>query len=345
MIERLDPVRDPSWRELVLSHPRSSVFHSPEWLEALRRTYGFEPVAYVTAGSGSSPAGIPFSLVRSWLTGRRLVSLPFSDHCQPLVDSPEQVEEILGTAQADARGGGWGYVQIRPLAAAPLGALDRSGFRSEGPLYHYQLDLGPDLDTLFKGVKYDVRKDVRRAERSDLRFEVGRDAETVSAYYRLHVMTRSTQGVPPQPFTWFRNLADCLGEMLDVHLLIRDGTPIAGLITILFRDQLMWKYSATDPERDRAGLGKSLMWKSICRAKERGATTLDMGRVDPDNVGLAQFKERWGARRSDLTYLRSPAPSDRPRPRWVSSAARSIIPRLPVPLLAAAGRLAYRHVG
>jgi CelD/BcsL family acetyltransferase involved in cellulose biosynthesis len=345
MIERLDPVRDPRWRELALSHPRSSVFHSPEWLEALRRTYGFEPVAYVTAGPGSSPAGIPFSLVRSWLTGRRLVSLPFSDHCQPLVDSPEQVEEILGTARADARSGGWGYVQIRPLVAAQLGALDRSGFRSEGPLYHYHLDLGPDLDTLFKGVKSDVRKDVRRAERSDLRFEVGRDGEMVSAYYRLHVMTRSTQGVPPQPFAWFRNLADCFGEMLDVHLLIRGGTPIAGLITILYRDQLMWKYSASHPIEDRAGMGKALMWRSICRAKERGAMTLDMGRVDPDNVGLAQFKERWGARRSDLTYLRSPAPSDRPRTRWASRATKSIIPRLPTALLTAAGRFAYRHVG
>lgn len=346
MSDRLDPVRDPRWRELVRSHPHASVFHTPEWLEALRRTYGFVPVAYATSDPGSSlSAGVPFAEVRSWLTGRRLVSLPFSDHCQPLVDGPEQLEAILGSAQADARARGCRYVQIRPLVAT-AGALDRSGFQNEDPLYHYRLDLGPDLETLFKGVKYDVRKDVRRAERSELRHEVGRDGGTVSAYYRLHVMTRSTQAVPPQPIAWFRNLADCLGEMLDIHLLLRDGVPIAGLITIQYRDQLMWKYSASDPIGDRAGMGKVLMWKSICRAKERGATTLDMGRVEPDNVGLAQFKERWGALRSDFTYLRSPAPGERrPRPRWMSDATRSIVPRLPVAVLAATGRLAYRHVG
>src|SRR5256886_3244169 len=28
--------------------------------------------------------GIPFCVVRSWLTGRRLVALPFSDHCDAL---------------------------------------------------------------------------------------------------------------------------------------------------------------------------------------------------------------------------------------------------------------------
>ena len=343
MTESLDPVRDPRWRELVRSHPDASVFHSPEWLEALRRTYGFAPVAYATSGPGRSlSAGVPFAEVRSWLTGRRLVSVPFSDHCQPLVDGPEQLDAILGSAQADARARGCRYVQIRPLVA-PLGA---PSFRSEEPLYHYRLDLGPDLDTLFKGVKYDVRKDVRRAERSDLRYEVGHDPATVSAYYRLHVMTRSTQAVPPQPISWFRNLADCLGDMLDIHLLLKDGTPIAGLVTIQHRAQLVWKYSASDPIKDRAGMGKLLMWKSICRAKERGATTLDMGRVEPDNAGLAQFKERWGARRSDFTYLRSPAPRQRgPRPRWMSNATRSVVPRLPAAMLAAAGRLAYRHVG
>jgi len=331
----------------VRSHPQSSVFHTTEWLEALRRTYGFAPVAYTTARSGSAlTAAIPFCQVHSWLTGRRLVSLPFSDHCQPLSESAGDLEEILDSARADAKATDWRYVQIRPLVAPPLAALDRSGFRDEGTLLHFKLDLGPDLDTLFQGVKYDVRKDVRRAERSELRYVVGADPQMIAAYYRLHVMTRSTQGIPPQPLAWFRNIADCLGEMLDVHLLLRDSTPIAGLVTILYRDQLMWKYSASDPVGDRAGMGKSLMWRSIRRAKEQGATSLDMGRCDPEHVGLAQFKERWGGRRSELHYFRSPPlAEERPRPRWVSDAAKSIVPRLPASVLAAAGRLAYRHVG
>ena len=94
---------------------------------------------------------------------------------------------------------------------------------------------------------------------------------------------------------------------------------------ILFRDQLMWKYSASDPVRDRAGMGKSLMWQSIRRAKERGATSLDLGRCEPSNVGLATFKERFGAVRSDLVYLRYPqAIVDRHRPSWMSRATRAV---------------------
>jgi hypothetical protein len=141
-----------------------------------------------------------------------------------------------------------------------------------------------------------------------------------------------------------------MGDRLDIHLLLQDDTPIAGLVTILFRDQLMWKYSASDRVRDPTGLGKSLMWQSIRRAKEQGAATVDWGRCDAANLGLAEFKERWGARRSELSYLRYPEvtadrlPADRPRSHLLAGAAKSIIPRLPPSVLAMAGRFAYRHV-
>lgn len=340
MTRAIDPLSDERWRDLVQRDVRASAFHTTEWLDALRRTYGFAPVAYAAdPARGDLRGAVVFCGVASWLTGRRLVSLPFSDHCEPLVEDAGQLATILGHAAGEARRNGWRYAQIRPrttgLGVAPF-APDESN-------HHYSLDLRPDLDAIFKGIKKQTRYDIRRAERGTLRHVVGRDDEFVRAYFRLHVMTRSTHGVPPQPLAWFRNVARCLGDMVDVHLLLDDGRPIAGLVTILFRDQLMWKYSASDPVRDRLGMGKSLAWQSIRRAKERGATTLDMGRCEPSNVGLAQFKERWGATRADLGYFRYPAPARSRQPR-IAAAARSVVQRLPSPVLAMAGRLAYRHV-
>src|SRR2546430_5296635 len=87
----LDPLEDPRWAEFVQRHPRASVFHTPGWLEALRRTYGYEPVVYTTSlPRAELTNGLVFCRVRSWLTGRRLVSLPFSDHCEPLVHNSEE---------------------------------------------------------------------------------------------------------------------------------------------------------------------------------------------------------------------------------------------------------------
>ena len=341
MIRTLDPLIDGRWRERVRQDPRASAFHTPEWLDALRRTYGFAPVVYATGGDGLRSA-IPFCVVASWLTGKRLVSLPFSDHCEPLLDDPAQLGAILERAAADARRNGWRYVQLRPR----VHAASVPGFERDESNYLYAIDLRPDLDVIFKGIKRDNREDIKKADRRALRHVVGRDDAFVRAYFRLHAMTRSTQGVPPQPYAWFQNLARCLGEMLEVHLLVQDDAPIAGLVSISFRDQIMVKYTASDPVRDRQGMGKSLLWKTIVRAKERGATMLDWGRCEPEHHGLAQFKERFGAVRSDLVYLRNPpAPADRHRPSWAARAAKSVVPRMPVTVLAAAGRVAYRHVG
>jgi CelD/BcsL family acetyltransferase involved in cellulose biosynthesis len=342
MIGTLDPLRDRRWRDLVQRDPRASAFHTPEWLEALRRTYGFAPIVYAAEPAhGELRSAIAFCGVASWLTGRRLVSLPFSDHCEPLVDGPDRLRELLGNIAAEARRDGWRYVQLRPRTAAVIG----DGFERDEANYLYTIDLGRDVDAIFAAIKKNNRYDIRRAERGGLRSVVGNDRSFVRAYFRLHAMTRSTQGVPPQPYAWFENLAGCLGDMLEIHLLLDADTPIAGLVTIRFRDQLMLKYSASDPVRDRLGMGKSLVWQSILRAKARGATTLDWGRCEPQHTGLAEFKERFGAMRSDLVYLRSPGvPPKRRRSSWVSAAARSLVPRLPVRVLTAAGRVAYRHV-
>ncbi len=35
--------------------------------------------------------GVVFCEVDSWLTGRRLVSLPFSDHCEPLLQTTRRL--------------------------------------------------------------------------------------------------------------------------------------------------------------------------------------------------------------------------------------------------------------
>jgi len=70
---------------LAESPPRASVFHSRGWLEALKRTYGYEPIVLTTTPDGPLSNGLVLCRVKTWLS-RRLVSLPFSDHCDPLLN-------------------------------------------------------------------------------------------------------------------------------------------------------------------------------------------------------------------------------------------------------------------
>ena len=88
----IDPLADPRWRSLVDSHPAASVFHTQEWLQALLRTYGYKPIAFTTSPEGEPLTnGLVLCEVNSWLTGSKWISLPFSDHCEVLVQNRSDI--------------------------------------------------------------------------------------------------------------------------------------------------------------------------------------------------------------------------------------------------------------
>src|ERR1700686_2216276 len=115
-VYQIDPLSDPRWLEFLQASPRASVFHSRGWLDALRRTYGYEPVVYTTSPPSSPLAnGWAFCRIRSWLTGNRSVSLPFSDHCDPLVDTWEHLIELSEALRREGEDRGWDYIELRPM--------------------------------------------------------------------------------------------------------------------------------------------------------------------------------------------------------------------------------------
>lgn len=113
-VYEIDPLRNVGWDALVMQHPHSGVFHTRGWLQALFRTYGYRPTVFTTSASGESlQNGVLFCEVRSWITGRRLVSLPFSDHCDPLVNSAHAEAEILAYITERITRDGYRYAEIR----------------------------------------------------------------------------------------------------------------------------------------------------------------------------------------------------------------------------------------
>jgi hypothetical protein len=129
MIHEIDPLSDPRWSEFVDRHPSGSVFHTAPWLELLSATYAYKPAVLTTTGPhGDLLNGIVFCRVQSRLTGNRLVSLPFSDHCEPLVDNPDDLQRLSGGLAALAKLEKCRYVELRPLF--PLKNTSRD-FRAE----------------------------------------------------------------------------------------------------------------------------------------------------------------------------------------------------------------------
>lgn len=344
-VHSFDPLTDPRWVELVARHANASVFHTRGWLRALERTYRFTPIAFTT----SPPAdplknALVFAGVRSWLTGNRLVSLPFSDHCEPLVDSAEELRALCLAASQRREHERWRYVEIRPASSAV--SLDAS-FRPAQTYCLHRLDLRPDLDALLHGFHKDsIQRKIRRAEREQLTCEEGRGDTLLRTLCHLLELTRRRHHVPLQPFRWFRNLVECFGDDLCIRIASKDGQPAAGILTLTHGDRVVYKYGGSDARLNALGGMPFLFWQTVQDAKRRGARELDLGRTDDDNPGLIAFKEHLAGTRSTLTYWRSPggtrATSD---DSWKMRLARRVYDRLPRVVRRAAGRILYPHMG
>lgn len=341
----IDPLKDPRWNELIEQHPVASVFHSRPWLQALRVTYGYEPIA-ITTTRPFEPLrnALVFCVVQSWLTGGRLVSLPFSDHCEPLVTQPEEFCALMRFVEALRGNRRWKYVQIRSANAA----LNVGAHLTRAQTYCLQrLDLRPSLDDLYRQLHKDcIQRKIRRAEREDVQCQSGRSTVLLEQLYGLLRITRARYGVPPQPIEWFRNLVACMESSLCIRVASKGGQPVAAILTLRQGKQLLYKYSAADPAQTHLGGTIMLLWEAIKDAKRDGMELLDFGRSDLDNSGLITFKARWATDSSTLTTWETPASAMTQRSAsLMMRCAKRLFVRLPTGMQVMAGRLLYRHVG
>jgi hypothetical protein len=349
-VHQLQPLSDPRWDGLLERHPGASVFHSKAWLEALRKTYHYEPIAYTTSAPGEPLRdGFVLCRVESWLTGRRLVSLPFSDHCEPLLQRAEDLQLFLQKLQEETNAEKWRYIEIRPLES--LGKLTPLRLATAKYTLH-RLDLRPDLPTLFRGFhKNSIQRKIKRAEREGLTFQTGTTDSILDAFYQLLTITRRRHGVPPQPKIWFRNLIECFGPALQISIAFHGHRPVAGMLTIRHKNTLVYKYGGSDSRFNNLGSMHSLYWEAIQRAKALGLETFDLGRSDVNQAGLITFKTRWGASFSNLTYFRFTR-SDHPKhwfepagPTWKARAAKKMFAQMPTFFLPTLGNILYKHIG
>jgi hypothetical protein len=349
-IYQINPLIDPRWSDFVNQHRQGSVFHTPGWLESLQKTYGYDPLVLTTSPPKEQLTnGVAFCRIKSWLTGERMVSVPFADHCQPLYENPKDLYAILEFAVQGLNGkSARNHVEIRPLQSDGLGVGEHTGFHTGRTFRLHLLDLQLGTDALLHSFdKNSVQRRLRRVARENLQYEEGTSEDLLRKFYQLQILTRRRHQIPPQPIGWFRNLIVLLGDCVKIRVVSKDKTPIASILTLSFNGTVVYKYGCSDAAYNNLAGTPFLFWQTIQDAKQHGAHTFDMGRSDLDNPGLINFKSNWGTRDLPLTYWRFPELAEKVRvaPSGARKAGAYVISRLPDPLLILLGRTLYKHVG
>lgn len=340
--ETIDPVSDPRWGDLAAQAPGASIFHHPAWIGLLADQYGYEPLAWVLAegAGGRLVAGLPVTRVSTRLTSARLVALPFSDVCPPLVrpghDAAEpELLRLVAERQAEA-----GLpLQVR----APL---DLDGVVGGEPYSHHLLALGDDVDEVRSRFRSQVRRNISKAERSELQTTRETDRRALDDFYGLHLRTRRRQGVPTQPRSFIRGFEALFDQGLGFVQVARlDGQAVAAAVFLVASGTITYKYGASDVAHQALRPNNLLFMGAIAWACEHGQRELDFGRTDLENEGLRKFKSSWGAEERTLTYSSLGAKEPESGHGRAERLLGGVIRRSPPVVGRLVGEAFYRHAG
>jgi len=343
LMERLDPLSDPRWAQFVDRVPGTLIFHHPAWLRLVCGQYGYPVSAWVmTTPGGDVAAGLPVALLRSRLTGTRLVALPFSETCPPVIDPASGIEPVEFARHLNHERTSQGLtLEVRAGLPAGQGAVVSTSF------VNHRLDLEPDVAAVeARFAKRQVKRGIAKAIREGVSIERRTDTEGLRRFYRLHAPTRRRQGLPTQSKRFVLRFAELFRIGLGFVLIARQNDrDVAAAVFLTAGGTLTYEFGASDRRYLGARPNNLLFMEAIQWGCDTGHHTLDLGRTHPDNHGLRAFKSSWGAEESQLPYSRFGSPVGGTGGGRLRRAMNATIPRAPTLFSRVVGSVLYRHFG
>ncbi len=329
---------------------RDVFYYQPAWLELISQLYGYSVNTLTTANAGGEITGfLPICTLSSPITGKRLVALPFSDHCPLLAEDEASAAALVDQAIRLARHEKARYLELRTGAHD---ILTKHSDLTRSDLYvRWLLPLAPDPDAVWSALRKPIQRQIKKAESQGVTVRLAQRREEVDHFYRLHLFTRSKKhGMPAQPRRYFLALWDAFAAEDAVQVLLAEyqGKVIASMMLLASGATVRYAYGASDEAYLSLAPNNLLMWTAITWGCRQGYQVLDMGRTARDNEGLMEFKRRWGATSEALTYYYYPQVNglaSTSEGSWKFRMLTTCWRRLPLHIAGPLGSRLYRHLG
>ena len=341
-IKIINPLEFPNWDELLLTNPESTFFHTSAWASVLHDSYRYIPLYFTIIENEILSSLIPIMEIKSFITGNRGVSLPFTDKCTPIIQGQVHYKDVLENIIDHGKKVGWKYFELRGGNEYLSRKLHLTSY------YFHYIDLTAGKNKVFSDFRKSNKRNIKRARKEGVQVVISNTWESTRAFYRLNCMTRKFHGLPPQPRFFFKQVYDHIIKVKKgfVALATNQNNVIAGALFFSFGPKVIFKYGASDRNYQHLRANNLVMWEAMKWCLNNGFNYFSFGRTETENLGLLQYKRGWGGTEERLFYYKF----DLKKGCFVKGqtgfrSSYTIFKVMPSPLLRFTGNLLYRHVG
>jgi FemAB-related protein (PEP-CTERM system-associated) len=277
-----------SWDSFVQMAEQASCYHRFRWKSIITESFGHSCYYFAAIDEGGIWRGVlPLVHMHSRLFGNFLVSVPFVNYGGLVCKDPlaarlllEQAERLRKSFQAT-------HIELRHLGYSLEGL-----FTKEHKVTMI-LDLAGNEDTQWNGFNAKLRNQIRKAQKSGLRFAIGQ-GELLDGFYEVFARNMRDLGTPVYAKNFFEHVLTSFPDCTRVLAIYYEQRMIAAGIAIWFRDVIEIPWASSVGDYKALCPNNMLYWEAIKFAISSGFKKFDFGRSTP-NEGTFNFKKQWGA--------------------------------------------------
>jgi FemAB-related protein (PEP-CTERM system-associated) len=281
------------WDAFVRSTASGSPFHLLAWKRVVESTFSHRAHYLIAERAGGLEGVLPLFEVRGLFGGRGLVSVPYGVYGGICASSEAAREALVNGARELALRTKADYVELRHRIGQELDLPTKSLYVT------FSRPIAPTEEENLSAIPRKQRRMTRQGAKHGLRPEFG--MHHLDRFYDVYAHSVHSLGSPVFPRRLFHAIRQEFGKECELLTIWKDSTPVSGVLTILFEDQVLPYYGGARQEALPLAVNDFMYWELLCHAAKAGYRSFDFGR-SREGTGAYNFKRHWGFEPVPLPY-------------------------------------------
>jgi len=285
------------WEGFLDTRDGQTLYHRWAWSDVLA-VYGLSITRLATVRGGRITGVLPLVRQRSRLFGDRLASLPWFDAAGILADTLEDRRALADAAVRRAEAMRVGVVEIRECESVVPEVALSPHVRSDKVLL--RLPLTPDAGRLWDGLRAKVRNQIRKGERSGLRYTSG-GIELLPEFFAVYSRNMRDLGSPSHAPELFEATCAAFPQAARLHVVTHERRAVGAALTLALGEFVEVPWASSLREANGLCVNHVLYWNLLQDACRSGRRMFHFGRSSLGS-GTYHFKKQWGAEDVPLSW-------------------------------------------